>query len=257
MSSTKEKLVINKDFKQYKHFLAKLPNIFEKEGTTIFKQRNVLKTFDVDDNTRLNVKSFKIPHLFNQIAYATFRESKAKRSYHYAKELVSREINTPTPIAYIELKKLFMLKQSFYISKHIDFDGEMRVLQTGTIDEHKQLILEFARFTAHLHRSRVLHLDFSSGNILFKQQDNKSFEFYLVDLNRMKFDEDITPEIAAYSFRRLWGSDEMITLFVKEYAKNRQFDEKQCLEYTFRYRKKFWTKFKKKYPSATPYSGVK
>ena len=251
MGYSKEEIVINDNYSQYKHFLSNLPDIFHKEGEVLYKGRNTIKVFDMDE-IRINVKSFRIPHLLNQFVYTLFRDSKANRSYHYALKLIERGVETPTPIAYMEFHAGLLLKESMYVSKQILFDGEMRVLQRGSIDQHRELIIAFARYTAHLHDKQVLHLDYSSGNILFKKEGG-TYHFYLVDLNRMKFDCPITAKEAAYNFRRLWGSDEMISLFVNEYASARKLDAEQCLQYTFEYRYKFWKKFSAKYPDAAPY----
>lgn len=251
--SLKEKIVINKDYKTYKNYLIKLPDIFHKEGEIIYQDRNTIKAFDMDQ-IRINVKSFKTPHLLNQFVYTLLRDSKAKRSYLYAKELIDRGINTPMPVAYIELRSALKLKRSYYVSEQTEFDDEMRVLQRGTLEEHRDLIVAFAQYTAFLHSRNVLHLDYSPGNILFKKEKD-DYDFFLVDLNRMKFDKDISLKDAAYNFRRLWGSDDMIKLFVEEYAMARQLDIKVCLDYTFKYRTKFWQRFSAKYPDATPYIG--
>ncbi len=64
-------------------------------------QRNKIKLFELEGKT-INIKSFKIPHLINKIAYKYFRKSKARRSYEYANRLIENGIGTPQPIAYAE-----------------------------------------------------------------------------------------------------------------------------------------------------------
>lgn len=253
-SSYKEKIVINQDYALLGDFLKKLPLYFEQEGDTVYDGRNIIKTFVVK-NIHLNVKSFKTPHLINQFAYATLRKSKARRSYEYAQQLLQLEINTPAPIAYIEYSKPLLFKSSYYVSKHTQFDGEMRVLQKGTLEEHKELIAQFARFTAKLHQARVLHLDYSPGNILFKKEGS-NYSFSLVDLNRMEFGKEINLKKAAENFQRLWGSDEMITFFTKEYASIRKFNESEFIPLVFKYRAKFWSRFIKRHPGETPYIDI-
>lgn len=252
--SLKENIVINKDYNQLTVFLNKLPELFLISGNTIYKGRNTIKTFEVEKYS-LNVKSFKIPHLLNQFVYATFRESKAKRSYSYAQRLLKLGIDTPAPIAYMEYKRPLLLKNSLYVSEHINVDGQLRVLQYGTIDEHIQLITAFAKFTAKVHKLKVLHLDYSSGNIMYTHKSDK-FKFYLVDLNRMEFDKEIGEKKAAHNFRRLWGSDEMITLFARIYAEERGFDKDDFIHLVFKYRERFWKNFNRQYPDVRPYEGI-
>ena len=249
----KIELAINKEYQQLEKFITELPQTFLETGEVIYSGRNTIKVFDVN-GIKLNVKSFKKPIFVNQVAYSIFRKSKAKRSYLYAFMLKERGFHTPDPVSYMELKQYNLLKYSLYISVHEEFDGMMRELQHGVMQGREELIRQFALYTAQLHNKHVLHLDYSSGNILYKKRDNK-YTFYLVDLNRMTFDKPIDINTACFNFRRLWGSDEMISFFVKEYAKARNLDEETCLIKTFEYRKKFWDTYTKQHPGTLPYVG--
>lgn len=246
-------ILINPEYSQLEGFITNLPATFSHAGETVYSGRNIIKLFDIQGLT-INVKSFKKPILINQIAYTTFRNSKARRSYEYALRLEEKGFHTPDPIAYIEQKTLGLLKHSFYISVNENFDGIMQELKTGKIEDLKELLYHFARYTARLHEEQILHLDYSSGNILYKTVKG-NYIFYLVDLNRMIFDKPIDIDTACFNFRRLWGSDEMISIFVEEYAKSRGFDTATCLKKTFEYRKKFWDTFTRKHPRSSPYSG--
>lgn len=249
----KIELAINKEYQQLEKFITELPQTFLETGEVIYSGRNTIKVFDVN-GIKLNVKSFKKPIFVNQVAYSIFRKSKAKRSYLYAFMLKERGFHTPDPISYMEMKQYNLLKYSLYISVHEEFDGMMRELQHGVMQGREELIRQFALYTAQLHNKHVLHLDYSSGNILYKKRDNK-YTFYLVDLNRMTFDKPIDINTACFNFRRLWGSDEMISFFVKEYAKARNLNEETCLRKTFEYRKKFWDTYTKQHPGTLPYVG--
>lgn len=249
---SKTRIIINPEYEnQLGDFIRSLPDRFEKEGVIDYSGRNTIKIFE-EKGIRINVKSFKIPILLNQFVYNHFRESKAKRSYQYGLELIKRGFKTPTPIAYIEEISKGFLTKSAYISVHEQFDGMMRELQCGELHGREKLLTEFARFTANLHNSNILHLDYSSGNILYKKIGD-DYTFYLVDLNRMVFDHPIDLDTGCFNFRRLWGSDEMFTFFVSEYARCRNFDVSTCLFKTFEYRRKFWKFFWKKHPEVKPY----
>lgn len=245
------KLVINPDFSFLDSYIKSIPELFKDSGEVIYEARNIIKVFE-KDSYKINVKYFKKPHIINQFVYSNLRRSKACRSYKYAMRLTEMGFNTPAPIAYLEQKDLFLLKHSLYISIHEEFDGLLRCLQRGTLEQHADLIRQFAHFTADLHSKNVLHIDYSSGNILYKYNDGK-YKFYLVDLNRMTFDRPVDMDRACHNFRRLWGSDEMMELFVKEYARKRNFDEKECLHLTFKYRTEFWDRYTAQYPGMAPY----
>ncbi|MDR2953502.1 MAG: hypothetical protein LBV43_00275 [Prevotella sp.] len=247
----KIKIVINEKYSFLEDYIKALPDNFLNGGTTIYSGRNTIKVFE-ENGLKLNVKFFKKPIFINQIVYANFRQSKAKRSYLYATELKKNGFETPDPVAYMELKKHGLLKYCIYISIHEDFDGMMRILQRGSVNDYKDLITRFAKYTAELHEKQILHLDYSSGNILYKKL-NGQYVFYLVDLNRMKFNKKISMETAAFNFRRLWGSDQMIEYFVEEYARIRCFDKEKCLIMTFKCRKNFWDNYTKYHPDASPY----
>ena len=247
------KVVINPKYQELEDFIEGLPMAFLQSGEVIYSGRNLLKTFDVKD-LKLNAKSFKKPLWINQFMYATFRPSKAKRSYYYAFMLKERGFHTPDPVAYMEQKKHNLLKHSLYISIHEQFDGLMQEFRYGPMEGREELLRQFALYTASLHEKKVLHIDYSPGNILYKKNGDK-YIFYLVDLNRMKFDKTIMLDDACFNFRRLWGSDEMITYIVKVYAEARNFDVDKCLAKTFEYRKKFWDNYIKQYPDWSPYAG--
>lgn len=245
------KTVINPKYQQLEDFVKNLPQTFSDTGEVLYADRNTIKVFDVD-GFKVNVKYFRKPLFINQIIYGTFRKSKAERSYLYANMLEERGFHTPNPIAYMEKKQFGLFKESFYLSIHEDFDGLMREFRTGSLEGREELLKRFALYTADLHEKQVLHLDYSSGNILYKLKDGK-YTFYLVDLNRMEFDKPVDQKAGCYSFRRLWGSDEMFGYIVCEYAKARNFDEKECIEEAFKYRKEFWNTFNIKHPDSKPY----
>ncbi|MBB4037507.1 serine/threonine protein kinase [Dysgonomonas hofstadii] len=248
---SKVKLVINDDYGALLRFIEDLPLSFLRSGEVVYSGRNLIKTFDVD-GLKLNVKSFKKPILINQIAYGTCRKSKARRSYEYAFRLKENGFHTPDPIAYLELREYKLLKYSLYISIHEEFDGIMREFYNGQLEGREELLRQFALYTAALHEKKILHIDYSSGNILYKKEGDK-YTFYLVDLNRMRFGRTISLDTACYNFRRLWGNDEMISFMVKEYARARNFDEATCLRKTFEYRKRFWETYSKQHPGMKAY----
>lgn len=248
------KLIINEKYRNLEDFVRDLPNQFSQSGEVIYSARNTIKNFEVK-GVKVSVKAFKKPFFINQIIYSFFRKSKARRSFIYASLLKERAFGTPDPVAYMEVRRFGLLKQAFYISTFEEFDGMLRELAEGTLNDHRELIEQFANFTAQLHENEILHLDYSPGNILYKKADNK-YTFYLVDLNRMRFHKSVGLKKGCFNLRRLWGNEEMLTLIAKEYAKTRRMDEAKCIERTLHYYKKFWDRYKKKHPGVPlPYKG--
>jgi tRNA A-37 threonylcarbamoyl transferase component Bud32 len=245
-----KKVIINPQYQYYSDFIESLPEIFSTEGTTIHKGRNEVKIFHAK-GIDLVVKSFKIPHFINKIAYSFFRLSKARRSYEYALILKEKKINTPDPIAYIEIKQNGLFSQSYYISVYEEYPTLMREFRYHPLEGKEDLVQAFAQFTAYIHNQEILHLDYSSGNVLCKENET-GYEFYLVDINRMKFGE-VDMKSGCYNFRRLWGSDEMIVYMAGEYAKSRGFNEDECAILALKYHREFWKKYSKKHGGFKPY----
>ena len=106
--------IIHNDFKQHSKFLDNIITNFDSKGEAFGNQdRNSLKLFQLNEMT-LNVKSFRVPNIINQIAYKFFRKSKAQRSFEYALQLQDLGIGTPEPIAYYEYKNLLTFKNSYF-----------------------------------------------------------------------------------------------------------------------------------------------
>ncbi|HIC32903.1 MAG TPA: lipopolysaccharide kinase, partial [Flavobacteriaceae bacterium] len=205
---------------KYQHLKSKIESIikdFESKGEAVtIGQRNVIKSFKVDDLT-LNIKSFKRPNAFNSFIYKWIRLSKAKRSFEYASRLINCDISTPFPVAYIEQTSFFGLKSSYYISEHIDYDFEFRALiHNPKFPEREEILKQFAEFTFKLHENNINFLDHSPGNTLVVKTE-QGYKFYLIDLNRMRF-ETMTFDKRMHNFRRLWLSKTMIKVIAEKYS---------------------------------------
>ncbi|MGV6831128.1 MAG: lipopolysaccharide kinase InaA family protein [bacterium] len=211
------KLVIEDNFKRHSEEIYKIVQGFETYGEVFGNQdRNTLKLFQLNDVTA-NVKSFRVPNLVNKIVYRFFRQSKAERSFLYAKKLIDLNIGTPQPIAFAEEKNGIFFGKSYYISEHLDYDITYRELTTNfDYPDHENILRAFTRFTYQLHENQINFLDHSPGNTLIKKVDDE-YQFYLVDLNRMRF-EDMTLEDKVKNFAKLTIHDSMLEIMSDEYA---------------------------------------
>jgi len=210
-----------------------------------FGKRNFIKNITVD-GIELNVKSFKIPNLVNKIVYKYFRKSKARRSYEYGNKLLNIGINTPKPVAYIEYSSMFFLKNSFYISEQFSNDLTYRELIFNHDYPDFEIILRaFTRFTFNLHENGINFLDHSPGNTLIKK-NGEEYEFYLVDLNRMKF-QSMSFEERMKNFAKLSPKDIMLDIMSDEYSKLYPTKTKsEIVEVMYYFSNKFSTYYKKK-----------
>jgi len=213
-----KRVVIQDEFKIYKDSLDNFIENFDTQGAPFGNQdRNSLKLFKLNEFI-LNVKSFRIPNLVNQLAYKFFRKSKAQRSFEYANKLRQMHVGTPQPIAYYEFATPFLFKKSYYISKQLECDLTYRELTTDfNFPNHEAILRAFTRFTFQLHEKGIHFLDHSPGNTLI-QLNNGDYKFYLVDLNRMEF-KPLDFETRIKNFARLTIHKSMVEVMSDEYAK--------------------------------------
>jgi len=232
-------------YKKHQEKLDHFISNFNDLGTQFGKaDRNVIKLFELEGET-INIKSFKVPNIFNQIAYKFFRKSKAQRSFEYASKIKDLGIGTPQPIAYYEFATPFLFKKSFYISAHLDCDLTYREL-TRDLDypDHEAILRAFTRFTYKLHQNNINFLDHSPGNTLIKKVGD-AYQFYLVDLNRMEF-KPMSLETRIKNFSRLTVHQSIVETMSDEYAKISGEDYTKVFRFMWKETEAFQEKFKRK-----------
>lgn len=211
--------ILHPDYAHQQTALEDLAAHFEQSGTLIVKgARNSIKTNRLADET-VSIKFFKTPGFFKSIIYSWFRQSKAKRSYDYALYLQQHGILTPFPIGYIEERKaLGLLGNSYYFCRHIDYDFTIRELIHDPSFPNRVAILEqFTAFTYAMHEAQVNFLDHSPGNTLIKDLGNGRYDFYLIDLNRMRF-EPLSMHQRMDNFKKMWLSKTMLKTVAQTYT---------------------------------------
>lgn len=243
------KIIIHPHYTHQENSILQLVAGFFVEGDLIVKgSRNTIKSNILGDE-KVNIKYFDKPGLLKSIIYSFFRSTKAKRSFDYANYLLAHNIPTPFPIAYIENRNRFgLLGDSYYICQQIDYDFTIRELIHDPLFGERNVILEqFTAFTYKMHEGKVNFLDHSPGNTLVVKKDSGKYDFYLIDLNRMKF-EDLSIEARMDNFKKMWLSKTMVKVIAKAYAKlSNQSEEKLhaiLLEKTTQFKRKIT---KKKY----------
>jgi serine/threonine protein kinase len=195
--------------------LRKIREYFLASDNSIWDKRNKLKVLNINKKS-LIVKSFKVPHIINKIAYTFFRKSKAHRSYYNSLQILEF---VPQPIGYAEFFKFALLYDSYFLSVKYAYDFTIREPLTQENFPDKDIIFKaFASFSYRLHTKGIEHLDYSPGNILIKKLSDKEYEFKIIDVNRMKFRKLSTKE-SLENFSKLWASDKDLQSIVYEYAK--------------------------------------
>ncbi len=190
---------------------------FDSSGEYIIDARNKLKLFQLNDVV-VNIKSFKVPNLINQIVYRFFRKGKAQRSFEYAEKLKELGIGTPQPIAYYENSSGLLFKRSFYVSEQLEYDLTYReLINDFHYPDYENILRAFTRFTYELHEKGIRFLDHSPGNTLIVKREN-TYDFFLVDLNRMNFGT-LDFETRIKNFSRLTTHKSVVEVMSDEYAK--------------------------------------
>jgi thiamine kinase-like enzyme len=222
------KLIINPKYKNLQKHLLNIKNIFKNSNNSIHKARNELKIVELD-GIKCVVKSFKIPHAINRIAYTFFRDGKAKKSYLNAIKLSALNIKTPEAIGIIEFFESTLLSESYFISIYEPYDFTIREVFHHKVDDYQKILKQFAKFTYEIHKKGVWHVDYSLGNILITKKDDL-YKFSLVDINRMKFKE-ISSQKGLKNFNKFWAKDNNDLLIIaKEYAKLTKLDENKSID---------------------------
>ncbi|MCX6185299.1 MAG: Kdo domain containing protein [Flavobacterium sp.] len=239
-------------FSPYFQFLESEINVFinnyETTGTLFGDgKRNKIKLFDLDGKI-INIKSFKKPNFYNQIIYKYLRKSKAQRSFEFANILLEKNIGTPQPIAFCENSSFLGIQESYYACEHLQCDLTFRELvEIPDFPEHAIILQQFMHFCFELHEKGVEFLDHSPGNTLIVKTGPGEYQFYLVDLNRMQFHDQMPFELRMKNLARLTPKKEMIEQMSVYYAKkytSKSSDEINALLwlYTEKFQKAFFRK---------------
>ena len=222
------KLILNPKFNNFKDSLLNIKTIFNNSDESIHKARNELKIIELN-GIKCVVKSFKVPHFINRVAYTFFRDGKAKKSYTNAIKLMELNVNTPEPIGIIEFFSAGLLSNSYFISVYEPYDFTIREVFHHKVKNVEEILKQFGKFTYEIHQKGVWHVDYSLGNILITKLQN-SYKFSLVDINRMEF-KSIPPLEGLKNFNKFWAkNDNDLPIIAKEYAKLAQINENTAIE---------------------------
>ncbi len=237
------KITIHPNYTHQQEALSQVADSFFEKGTLLFKgSRNSIKKDYLGDE-EINIKFFQKPGLVKSIIYSFFKDSKAKRSFDYASYLIDNKLLTPFPIAYIEERNSFgLLGKSYYICQHINYDFTFReLIHQPLFPDRNEILEQFTEFTFKLHEAKINFLDHSPGNTLIIKKADKKYDFYLIDLNRMKF-ESLSIAQRMDNFKKLWLSKRMIQIIAKKYAALAQHPEEEIERLLMQ----FSTQFKRK-----------
>lgn len=195
--------------------ILKVIDEFDNIGSAIKKGRNVVKVAKIGD-VPVVIKSFERIMWFNRIIYCLFRKSKAQRAYENAVFLIENDILTPLPVAFVDFHHNSMLRRSYFISLYVDCKSSDPLFNLP-IEQSRDALVDFAKFTYKLHCLGLYHGDYSPGNVLYSSTPN-GFEFYLIDNNRIKF-KKYSKRDALRNMSRIILPLDRYAVFVMEYSR--------------------------------------
>lgn len=241
------KYLIHNKFKDFQERIVFFIDHFLIEGKILVNgQRNIIKLFEFEEIT-LSIKSFKKPNLINKIVYRYFRKSKARRSFEFASKLMEMQIGTPQPVAFFENYDFIGLKDSYYVCEHLENVFEFRVIVQNEAFENRDFIIrKFAQFTFEMHEKGIEFLDHSPGNTLIRKNNDGSYSFFLVDLNRMQFHETMNFQTRMKNLSKITHKKDMIAVMSNEYAKLSGDDENTVFETMWKLTSDFQYRFHRK-----------
>lgn len=249
--STAMKVIINPAYEHLRPFIESLPQRITAEGETIHEGRNLIKMLTAPGGLRLNVKRYHRPSLLNALIYSLrLRTPKGVRAYRYPGRLTAKGFDTPEAVAYIEQHEHGLMAFSFFVSVQCDYPHRLYEIAHAAPEVYMPLAKAIARFTASMHDSDIMHLDYSPGNVLWDLRDGK-YVFSLVDINRMAF-RKIGMKEGCRNFARLWGPKQFVRTIAREYAACRGLDPDDCEDITMTFRFKFWNRYLRKH--SVPFS---
>ena len=220
-------------------------------------KRNVLKKMQLGVHTVV-AKAFKRPALIQGFVYASWRKSKALRSFEHAARLERLGISTPPPIAAIEHKTNHQLTDSYYITLHHPHDYSMEAVlhaieKLNSSDKANDTIVfkrnlatlqSFVRFTYTMHQAGVFHCDHNAGNTLIRENGNDD-QFTVIDINRMQF-KSLTLRERLNNFVRLSDHPIVLKTIADSYAQCMKISPNVCFKQLMQLKRQHWRRLRLK-----------
>ena len=147
------------------------------------------------EQKRIGVKQFRPSQRLDRWKERV-RRSKGLKAWIGGNGLKARGIPSVKPLALVERKDWAGWHESCLLMETFEGGQELdRYLFSGFKDlkEKRRFVLEFARWFSHLHPKGVFHKDMKACNILVLKNEG-SWNFFLLDLEDVRFDQPMTEE---------------------------------------------------------------
>ncbi|WP_289053060.1 lipopolysaccharide kinase InaA family protein [Carboxylicivirga marina] len=244
------KILINKKHEELRAVIEQIDNNFLNNGEWIKDARNQIKRIEYD-GVDYCIKKFYKATAFNHLMYSYIRKSKAQRSYEIAQQLLVKNINTPEPIAFMEIyNRWHFLKHSYYICRFEHVDYTLSEVLNSEVDDKALIVRGFVNFMINgLHPQGIWHKDFNGSNVLIKQLGERHFQYSLVDLNRIKFSKVIQYHRGLHNLQQISSNPIYLAELAKYYANFKNTNEEETIyellfvKYIGRLRRRYTKRF--------------
>ena len=223
------------DYQGYTDQALSIKTLFDQSTDVLQQGRNVIKNVVLKDNSVV-VKSFRKPNILRGWIYARITNGKAKKSFLHAKKLLSNNVDTPEPIAYLEEFEGKRLTHSYYLAAYKEHDLTMKDVFIHNSEENSLIIQQFTHFTFSMHQAGILHLDHSANNTLISKTKD-GYQFSVIDINRLWFGK-VSVKKGLKNFVRLTDNNEAMKTIASTYAACTQTDPDYCQKTLFKLKRK-------------------
>lgn len=227
------RIIINPRYAYLRDYLEHIEEHFDREGHEIHRDRNVIRTLQVQGLTLCVKRYGKVSITARVATKLRVRTSRARKAYVSPLLLKERGFESPEPVAFIRYNRGLIDSVSYFVCLHSNYRYSMADIMTLDAEKRHEVTEAFAKYAANLHTDGFLHRDFSADNILFDFVDDalsSRIHFSLVDTNSMRCGRSVGLKKGCANFARLVGDEKFFRHLAECYAKARGADVDECTE---------------------------
>ncbi len=121
-----------------------------------------------------------------------FKDSKGKRHWNNASEMIRRGVNSPTPIAFFERTENAGITTNYYVCEYVADSFSARDAFSAFAKGEQQydgvnkevIFQAVAHYACHMHNRKIIHHDLSGGNLLMTKNEQGDINVTAIDIGR-------------------------------------------------------------------------